>query len=342
MNIKILFLLLTSTLIFSSAAIAADPEKPTIYIIKKGDTLWGLSERFIKDPNYWPQMWSKNGQITNPHFIYPGQQVRVFPDHLEFIPKEQQSKTAANGSQKAGANKASEQKETVASEKMYSITGSEGFIMESDTIPDGVITSINHNRVIAGMDDIVYTNLGSSNGVKGGEKYDIYRKEIIIKHPHTGNIIGTKVTPLGSLQLQDVESNASRAVITASYREITSDAYILKPRSNGKKEIALKEPVSTLSGYVVESFRGTSMIASGDVVFIDIGTTQGAEVGNMLYIVRDVKTNEAFYERAKATLPQELIGAVVIIETGNKSSTALVVKSVETIYKGDKIVSATR
>lgn len=339
MNIKSLFLLVSSTLILSSAVMAADQEKPAIYVIKQGDTLWGLSERFIKDPNYWPQMWSKNSQITNPHFIYPGQQLRVFPDRLEFVPKEQ---TPQTGSQKAGASKASEQLQTVAAEKTYSISGHEGFLLESSATPDGTITSINHSRAIAGMDDIVYTSLGSSNGVKGGEKYDIYRKDVAIKHPVTGATLGTKVIPLGSLQLQDVENNSSRAVITASYREITPDAYLLKPGHTGKKEIALKEPVSSLNGYVVESFRGTSMISAGDVVFTDLGTAQGAETGNMLYIVRDVKTNEKFYERSKATLPQELLGALVILEAGTNSSTALVVKSVDTIYRGDKLVSATR
>src|ERR1039457_1854140 len=71
----VLFLLALSC-ILPCLAMAAEQDEPTIYIIKRGDTLWGLSERFIKDPNYWPNMWSKNDQITNPHVIYPGQRVR--------------------------------------------------------------------------------------------------------------------------------------------------------------------------------------------------------------------------------------------------------------------------
>src|SRR6185369_9282152 len=96
-------------------AIAADQEEPTIYIIKRGDTLWGLSERFIKDPNYWPNMWSKNDQITNPHVIYPGQKVRVFPDHLEFVPREQAQAPVAPKS--AVETKAADILQEVAEEK---------------------------------------------------------------------------------------------------------------------------------------------------------------------------------------------------------------------------------
>ncbi|MGD0586122.1 MAG: LysM peptidoglycan-binding domain-containing protein, partial [Oryzomonas sp.] len=88
MKIRFAVLLFTLALFVPGLALAAD-EEHTIYVIKKGDTLWGLSERFIKDPRYWPNMWSKNSQITNPHLIYPGQKVRVFPDRLEFEPREQ-------------------------------------------------------------------------------------------------------------------------------------------------------------------------------------------------------------------------------------------------------------
>lgn len=332
--LKMVFILMLSP----TLTLAADMEKPTIYVIKQGDTLWGLSERFIKDPNYWPQMWAKNRQITNPHFIYPGQKVRVFPDRLEFVPKEQSAQT---GSQKAGGSKASEQMQLVAAEKLYNVQGNEGFLLESNIIQDGTIISINHNREIAGIDDIIYTDLGTENGIKGGEKYSIFRKAAEVKHPVTNKILGTKIISLGSLQITDVEAKTSRAIITANYREISKGSYLLPQRQDQKHEVALKESASTLDGYIVDSFHGTSMIAVGDVVYIDLGTTQGAEPGNMLYIVRDVKLDEKFYERAKAHLPQELIGALVILESGINTSTAIIVKSVDTIYKGDKIVSTT-
>lgn len=336
MNIKSLLLLFAFVLLLPFAASAVDEEKPSIYVIKQGDTLWGLSERFIKDPNYWPQMWAKNSQITNPHFIYPGQKVRVFPDRLEFVPKE--LPVSQTATQKAAA-KATEDLPSVATEKTYLVSGNEGFLLEESISPDGTIILINHKREIAGTDDIVYTDLGSSIGAKSGDKFSIYRKDVPVKHPVTGSLLGTKIIPLGTLQLTDIESNSSRAIITSNTREVTPNAYLMKPRQGGSQEVVLKEAASNLKGYIVESFHGTSMISAGDVVYIDLGTNQGAVAGNMLYVVRDVKLEEKFFQKSAINLPQELIGAIVILETGKNTSTAIVVKSVDTIYKGDVIVS---
>ena len=58
-------------------------ETPTIYTIVPGDTLWGLSQRFLNDPYYWPNLWAGNQTIGNPHFIYPGQRLRVYSDRIE-------------------------------------------------------------------------------------------------------------------------------------------------------------------------------------------------------------------------------------------------------------------
>lgn len=50
---------------------------PMQYVVKKGDTLWDISKKFLAKPWYWKQIWHDNPQIKNPHLIYPGDVLSV-------------------------------------------------------------------------------------------------------------------------------------------------------------------------------------------------------------------------------------------------------------------------
>ena len=344
MKFRLKLLLLAMTLIVPCRAVAAEQEEPTIYVIKQGDTLWGLSERFIKDPRYWPNMWSKNSQITNPHVIYPGQKVRVFPDRLEFVPKEDSAvqkrmvTTTASGATVTTTEALAE----TATERTYSVLGSEGFILEEGIRPAGTIIGIHNNHNTSGDDDIVYTDIGRERGVKGGERFSIFRKDGNVSHPVSNEILGTKITPLGTIQLTDLEKKSSRAIIIKTNQEITPGSYLLPAREDKLREIPLKMSVRELKGYIVDSYSGMSIISQGEIAYIDLGSDQGAEPGNMLYIVRDVTIDSSSTTGYTEKLPLELLGALVILETGKNTATALVIKSIDTIYRGDKVVSHPR
>jgi LysM repeat protein len=338
---KIRFLLLLLLLVTPSLASAAAQDEPAIYVIKQGDTLWGLSERFIKDPNYWPNMWSRNSQVTNPHFIYPGQKVRVFPDRLEFVPKEEVAKQSIAPAAEPSSVVAETLKD-VAAEKTYAVYGTEGFLAEKGFEPYGLVIGTQNDRIVAGVDDIVYTDIGTDRKATGGDKFSVFRKGVSVSHPANNEEMGYKIIPLGTLQLTDLEKKSSRAIITASFLEISQGAYLLPYQETHRREIALKNTTRELKGYIIESNTGTNILAAGDIVYIDLGSSQGAEVGNMLYIVRDVTIDKRYVEGRIDKLPQELLGALVIVNTGKKTSTALIVKSIDTIYKGDRIVSQTK
>jgi len=339
MKFRLKLILLAMILIVPCLAVAQEQDEPTIYVIKQGDTLWGLSERFIKDPRYWPNMWSRNSQITNPHVIYPGQKVRVFPDRLEFLPKEESGVQTKAATAPAAAVTTTEDLAEIAQERTYSVRGSEGFILETGARPTGTIISIHNNRNIAGDDDIVYTDIGKERGVKGGEKFSVFRMDGTVSHPVSNEILGTKITPLGTIQLTDLETKTSRAIISKTNQEITPGSYLLPARDIKRREIPLKMSIRELKGYIVESYSGMSIIAQGDIVYIDLGSDHGAEPGNMLYVMRDVTIDVSSTTGYTEKLPQELLGAIVILETGKKTATALVVKSIDAIYNGDRLVS---
>ncbi len=50
---------------------------PQGHTVRRGDTLWGISGQYFKNPYQWPRLWSQNPQILNPHWIYPGDRLRL-------------------------------------------------------------------------------------------------------------------------------------------------------------------------------------------------------------------------------------------------------------------------
>lgn len=321
---KIVFAVFMSLLpLLVPLAAGAQSEKPTIYVVKKGDTLWGLSDRFLRDPFYWPNLWARNQVITNPHLIYPGQRVRIYPDRIEFIESEPATCQPLPPDQ-------------VVPERIFTASGSEGFLLETDLDTAGTILQTDHNRLVVGQEDYVYTDIGTELGAKSGDKYSILKRVKKVYHPETGSFIGYKFLPLGSLELVDMEAKSSRAIITNSYLEISPGAKLIPYRDN-RREVTLKAANKNLDGYIIESKMGNITIGQNDVVYLDLGKTQGVEVGNVLYVVRDVPLDKTFVKRDAGTLPQLVLGAVVVVDVTDKTSTALVVKSVETIYVGDKV-----
>lgn len=311
-----------STLLVPFVA-GAQSDEPTIYVVKKGDTLWGLSNRFLSDPFYWPNLWARNRLITNPHLIYPGQRVRIYPDRIEIVEEEALPAMPAPA-------------EEVVQERIFTMTGSEGFLLETPMEPAGRIIQTNHDRLMVGQEDFVYTDIGTEMGAAAKDKYSIIKKVKKVYHPETGKLMGYKFLPLGSLELVDMEARSSRAIITNSYLEIGPGSWLV-PYQSKRVEVALKAADKNLDGYIIDSRMGNLSIGEEDAVYLDLGKNQGLELGNMLYVVRDVPVDKTYLKRDVGKLPQEVLGAVVVVELSDNTSTALMVKTVETVYVGDKV-----
>jgi hypothetical protein len=95
-KMKRFFIILSAVVVIISFGFVFHPlaqekkEGEELYTIKQGDTLWDISAKFLKDPFLWPKLWQRNPYITNPHWIYPGQPVRIVPaeELMKEVPKE--------------------------------------------------------------------------------------------------------------------------------------------------------------------------------------------------------------------------------------------------------------
>ena len=78
-SIALIMLFLAGSAFGEQAADAEDSllreGHPDQYLVKEGDTLWGIASKFLKDPWHWPEIWHVNPAINNPHLIYPGDEI---------------------------------------------------------------------------------------------------------------------------------------------------------------------------------------------------------------------------------------------------------------------------
>lgn len=341
--------LLTFVLLLPFSVSAAEKE-PRIYTIKKGDTLWGISERFIKDPYYWPNLWSHNPEIRNPHFIYPGQKIAIYDGRIEIIEAEPKPETV----EEPAAEPVEEPVEPVEIEpevepseelvggeqedeiKVKVPGGGIGFIGLDQLKTAGRIVDGTDNRLVLGESDTVFLEMADLDTVYPGMNFAIFDLGDKIEHPVTGRNIGYQVYELGTLEVVDVTEHVATANITSAVREILRGARVT-PYIPPEKQIALKRAEHSLNGYLVASKSGQSTLGQFDVIYTDIGAEDGLEVGNLLYISRPRKGSEQ--SLTDLPLPDVLIGQAVVLTTSRNTSSALILKSVHSIFTGDQVAT---
>ena len=209
-----------------------------LYTVKKGDTLWDISARFLNNPFLWPKLWQRNPYVTNPHWIYPGKPILISPI-LEV--KEDPMKVAAEEKPKEEANepiKPPEVKkveafppekgpevvaETKPEEKKpagFPEARSAGFFSDIDYSGIGVVLDSKEGKNLMAEYDIVYLSFKTAESVLIGNKYTIFRPSEVLKHPVTGRRIGRKYNTVGNLQVIDQRGNFFTAKVIEAFEAI--------------------------------------------------------------------------------------------------------------------------
>ncbi len=327
--------LLLCCLLLLPLSAAAQPE-PHIYTIKKGDTLWGISQRFIKDPYYWPNLWSHNPFVTNPHLIYPGQKVAIYDGRIVFLPE------AIETTETEKTETAEEQllPEPQPELTVKALGSTEGFVSLGQLEGAGTLIDATDNRLLMSEGDQVFIEIDAPEGLQPGDLYTLIHLGDKIKHPVTGKPLGHQTSVVGQVRIVESTPPVASAVIVRSDKEILRGVRLI-PSQLPQQVVTLKKAEGPLSGYIIGGEDEKLALSQLDTIYVDLGYEDGLREGNMLYITRPRKKSEAALKDHDLPLPDALLGAAVVLSTHADTAAALVLKSTQAIYAGDQVITPT-
>ena len=368
-----LLLFCSISLPINAQVIALKKNHPDRHIVVKGDTLWGISGKFLNDPWQWPAVWRLNRvQIKNPHLIYPGDVVVLDTS--------------------SGTPQLSLLRETV--------TLQPGIVTEPlernavTTIPLSVIAPflsqplvIEKNalatspRIIAGQDNRVVLSPGTRIYVnkieeENGLNWFVYRPGRELIDPDTKEVLGIEALYLGDAKITKYGEPASADIVKAKEEIFTKDRLVPSGKTT-ETNFVPHAPDTEIAGRIINIYGGVAEAGPESIVSLSRGSKDGIEVGHVLAINRygriikdpeyvkdknakpklkelnfDVSRdkdgkaivnfekkpeNKLALEPGMVKLPDERIGLLMVFRVFERVSYALVMQATQPINKLDSV-----
>lgn len=325
------------------------PEAAASYTIKRGDTLWDISNTFYKDPFLWPFIWKANPYITNPDLIYPGNKLAM----PSLAPIERaiqapaaaetgeegigalQKKRAETAREKPGEEEAVTTGKLILPEEMatpiidkYAMLNA-GYVGDDES-KDVIVGGAEPKRNFS-YDDIVYVNIRSTEDVNIGDKYVMFNRLNKVKHPVTGREYGRLIKILGILRITAKDKPGMyTARITLSF-DVSGKGTMLMPYQEPSPIYDTPQTkTKDIAGYILEVMDGRTINGQHDIVYLDKGSAEGVEPGDRFVVYTGPE---------EENLPRKLVGETQVILVKEHTSTAVVRKSTNVLIKGDQVES---
>jgi len=266
----------------SAQEVALKPNHPDRHVVVKGDTLWGISGKFLKDPWLWPKVWQLNrAQIKNPHLIYPGDV--VFLDMSSGKPELKLLRETIT--LQPGAVVEPLDKTAISTIPLNVIAPflSQPLIIEKDQLAESP-------RIIAGQDNRVVLSPGTRvyiNKIEEGDglNWFVYRPGNDLVDPDSKEVLGVEATYLGDARITKYGEPAS-ANITKAKEEIFTKDRLVPSGDEVTTNFVPHAPDSEITGRIIKIYGGVAEAGPQSIVSISRGSADGIEVGHVLAISR--------------------------------------------------------
>jgi len=329
------------------------------HIVKKGDTLWGITGEHFEDPRDWPQVWSFNPQLQNPHWIYPGDQLRMGPPVA--------ADATTPGIIRGGTLGTGMVRRTALVPPETVFLRELGYIDEPEQDVWGQVVGAREERQLLTDDNHIYMILRPGVDVKVGQQMTIFQPSRVPPAPAgarrpPGKIIAFK----GTVKIEgwDSEKRVATGKLIESLDVIERGASV---GPIGRRHYVVPPAASQvdLRARVLTSMFPHVLMGRDQVVFIDRGENDGLQPGNRLFIVRRgdawrqtllttttmastrILMDSAEGMEFEATpldgdddmFPEEVVAELRVIRAHKYSSLALITESSEEVEPGDQAVA---
>lgn len=346
--IRWLAILLLMPVVSLADTIQIKETAPQVYVVQKGDTLWDISNLYLSKPWLWPELWRNNVHITNPHLIYPGDELRLRFNAdgepvLEIVREAQKQQIKLTPQGKKSVKPASPipalpwsliqsyvEKDLVMSEEAY------------QRLP--YLLGNFDGAVRFAADDLV---LGQA-GRKQHDEYRVVRKQNTLVDTH-GNVLGIQVRHVADADTLDADLGDQVLVnIKQSNFEARRGDKLLAAEDSELAPLEL-QAATDQRGYIIDNLEQHGLLGKFNVVVLDLGqrnVVPGTVMGIYLQGPGIVDGDAPQYEhennflRSAFSLGDEVqqpalkVGELVVFRVFEKVSYALITKSDEVIRNG--------
>jgi len=330
----------------------AVPEGSKTHLVQKGDTLWDLAGKYLGNPYAWPQIWELNQWVKDPHWIYPGDPLVI--DLARAV-------ATAGSVPEAVTNLKPDQRRAEPSSTRRAELGFafQDFIQLPYLVPEGaeahyknqgafrITGNKRDDRQYLGEGETIYLNGGADQGVKVGDRFLILKTVARkLAHPFaTKKKLGDVVKQAGVVRITTAQAKGSLAVIERCMDTVELGDRLVRfaePASlplQARTDITDPVKVAPDAAVVVYTRDGKQYSASGDMVIIDKGATDGLKVGDVLLALR-ARTFPVGTGNEKKP-PMEAIdhylGQVLVVRAEAGTATCRVLRTIEELRNGDTI-----
>ena len=332
---------------FSSAQSLLNNDFPDRYTVVKGDTLWDISSKFLRDPWRWPEVWRGNPQVENPDLIYPGDVlVMTFVDGQPVLRSLRTSTASANGSGGRPTVKLSPKAREVSFRSAIPLIdpGSiEAYISAPLVTDSNELTSAAYiadgfdSRLLMGKYDKFYArNIQNEEA----QSFSLFRPGRRFVDPISNELLGWEAVHVGDANLIN-SGDPAKLIIAKSYQDVTIKDR-LRPVLSKQAPLFYypKAPDNeNLRGVILETPNQSAELGALSVVALNLGNREGVKNGDVFRVLSQRQKRKDPITNRLYEIPEESVGLALVFRTFEKVSYALVTNSNRQILPGDILVS---